>query len=519
MPDTSIKTPVLLAEHSVSTFIPSATAPGAGLAVNVIYPEKTRYAAGAPIAVVVPGGDTGSGLTFSAHISQEGMAEVRFALPGDGTKGLQSGGIFDYRGVESQKALKDILLFAGGKTVDTQGRHIGEVVPVKVSTDEIGVIGWSNGGNLAIITLAKFAKELSFINWLTFYESPVGAMMYPANLGSQHDLVINPHYREGSSATGECLVDYRKLAYSKDGNRDADQHKKRGEPILPGIIYFDENWNQRWDEATEFAFSYALDVGLEKQIYPPDVAAALNRRQVFWTWKEDYGPMGKPRDEKGNIIHNPEEDKLSTGQQKRKDRELNLEHKMWVGHIAAQLKAKPDINTKISFGAVMRRKPAWPDDIATVAESEAYYKERDGSLYIDQLCAGFPNLLVDVFGSVVDHLQRQNDHPSIALLYNAFLSNHAHWLRLNPDPTYVGWAATMNPINFVSNKVNAPIDASSITSQLEPEGLVPDYLYIDAAAAELADRTHRKKYDDPLAEVLVKYQYGGGPPPKLVEEK
>ena len=67
-----------------------------------------------------------------------------------------------------------------------------------------------------------------------------------------------------------------------------------------------------------------------------------------------------------------------------------------------------------------------------MAESEAYYQERDGSPFIDTVCAKYPWLLVTVFGSAIDHMQRQMDHPHISLLYNAFLADKAHWVRLNP---------------------------------------------------------------------------------------
>ncbi|MFX5756464.1 hypothetical protein ABTE27_21185, partial [Acinetobacter baumannii] len=86
----------------------------------------------------------------------------------------------------------------------------------------------------------------------------------------------------------------------------------------------------------------------------------------------------------------------------------------------------------------------------------------------------------------VDHLQTQPDHPHIALQYNAWLSSKLRWLRLNPDPLYVAAASGLNPGNFKSNPPRASIDASEITSSLEPEGMTPDFAYVEACAAELA---------------------------------
>jgi hypothetical protein len=516
IPEGAIKAPLLVQERSVSTYVASDAAPGAGLAVNIIYPQKTRYAEGAPLAVVVPGTDSADGLSFSAHTIQCGFAEVRFAFPGGGVNGFRSSGIYDYRGAESQQALRDILLFVSGKTTDTNGKHIFELGPqIKLSTTNIGIIAWSNGGNCTLACLAKYPDKLHFVSWVTFYESPVGPMFFPPNLGGDRDLIVNKHYRQGSCATGDCLVDYRKLAYQSNVTRDADQHKKRGEPVLPGVIFFDENKNNIWDESTEFAFSYAIDVGLDKQIYPPDVTAAMQRMGIFRVWDEDEGPFAKKLDKNKKSIPDPDQDLLDPKQLKLREKERLHKTKVWVAQVEEKQETEKDQDLKIENGKVFRRKMKWPTKIANLAESEAFYDERDGSQYVDTVCAKYPWLLVTVFASQVDHLQRQTDHPHIALLYNAFIVDKAHWVRLNPDPIYVANLGTMNPGNFVNNKPNAPIDASAITDQLEPEGLVPDYLYMDACAAELADRTRSKEPTAALAAVLVDYPYGAGPMPKI----
>jgi hypothetical protein len=430
LPATSLKKPTLVPEQSVSTFIPSDSAPGQGLAVNVIYPKKPRYTDGAPVVVVAPGGEGASGLEFSTHAAQSGFAEVRFAFPGGGKQGFASSGIYDYRGMLSQQALRDVLLFAGGKLKDTQGRTISKLVPMVLSNKNVGLIGWSNGGNIAVITLAKYAQQLPFVNYLTFYESPLGSMFYPPMLGGSQDLLTNPHYRQGSAATGNCLVDYRKLCFQADGQKKPGSHKKLGQPEVPGIVFFDENGNKQWDEELEFAFPYCCDIGLEKQIYPPHVTVALGRSGLF---------------------------------------------------------------TK------------WPKTIASLAESEAYFNERDGSLFLQELAKEMPNLFICVVGTRLDHLQRQPDHPHIPLNYNSWLANKIKFVRLNPDPIYIGTAAGMNSRNFSDNKPGASVDADDVDALLEPEGLVPDYLFIDAAVAELADRKRTGNLKPELTEPIVSY--------------
>jgi hypothetical protein len=439
VPEATLKIQSMSPEKSVSTWIASESAGSGGLAVNVIYPLKPRYKEGAPLTVVVPGGVESSGLEFSTHSAQSGFAEVRFAFPGGGKQGFASGGVYDFRGPNCQAALRDVLLFASGKGKDIQGKTISELVPEKLDTKSVGIIGWSNGGNTAVITLAKFADQLKFVNWLVFYETPLGSIFYPPALGSAQDLIQNRHYHQGSAATGHVLVDYRKLCWQPTGQRNPGAHKKIGQPEIPGVVFFDENGNKQWDEEIEFALPYSMDAAMNKQIYPPTVTQSLARLKVF-----------------------------------------------------------PD---------------GWPKTVANVAQSEKYFQDRDGSLYINDLAKQMPNLFVCIFASVLDHLQRQPDHPHISLNYNAWLADKVRFVRLNPDPVYVGTVATMNRGTFVDNKPNASIDASTIEEFLEPEGLIPDYVYVEAAAAELADRKKTNNLAETLTEPLVTYWNGALAPP------
>jgi hypothetical protein len=486
MPPTSLKVPAMVPEQSVSTFIPSEAAPGEGLAVNIIYPSRPRYKEGAPLVVVIPGGTTSDGLEFSMHAAQAGFAEVRFALPGGGRPGFTSGGAFDYRGSRSAQALMDIMQFAAGKKKDKQGRSAAELVPVKLVYSNLGAVGWSNGGNLLLTTLGKYAAELNFIKWIAFYESPVGPLFFPPALGSNSDLIPNKHYRQGSCATGECLLDLRRLCWQADGQKDPGSHKRLGEPELKGVFFFDENKNKQWEEVSEFALPYAGYPGFEKQFYPPVILHAAARLKLFEVTRK----VEKKKEEK-------EEDK------KKQEAENGNEGtaKKLLGMVLGKQEKKkyePD-----KFETVV----AWPENLATIAESEKYFQERDGSVYIKDVCEKMPKLLVEIFGSSTDHLQAQPDHPHIAYLYNTFLANKL-WVRLNPDPLYCGQISGMNARTFIDNKPNASLEAAEIEQQLEQEGLMPDYAFMDATIAELADRTKTHKLGDILTEPLAAYSNG-----------
>ncbi len=484
LPPPSIKIPPMVPEQSASTFIPSESAPGQGLAVNIIYPAKARYAGGAPVVVVVPGGTGADGLGFSMHAAQAGFVEVRFAFPGGGSPGFASGGSYDFRGPRCQKALRDILLFAMGRKADYQSRTMGDLLPVKVDTANAGMIGWSNGGNIALITLSRYANELSSLKWLAFFESPVGSLFMPPALGGVQDFILNKHYRQGSCATGNCLVDFRKLAYQADAQKSPGAHKRAGEPEVRGVVFFDENKNKIWDETSEFAFPYAAVPTVPKQIYPPAVTGALLRFKIF----EKMVPVKKA----------PPPGEAEEGAEKRKEKEKK-------GDVQAEKEKEeaPRLELKV----------VWPEEIATLEESETFFAEEDGSLYLKDVCRKLPHLLVDVFGSRIDHLQAQPDHPHVAFLYNSFLANKIALVRLNPDPLYVSQLSGMSARNFVDNKPNASIDASTIEIFLEPEGFLPDYVFMSAAAAELADRQHTGKLEPNLQAPLVNYSNGAEPSP------
>lgn len=431
LPADSMKTLPMEKEDSVSVYVPSEAAPDGGLAVNIIYPKTPRHKDGAPVAVIVPDGLGPSGLRFTMHAAQAGFAEVRFAFPGGGLKQFHSGGSWDERGPNSQLALKDVLLFAHGEKPDSKGKKITELVPTKIDLNNVGAVGWGNGGNSLLISMSKFALDLGFIKWIALYESPLGPLMSPSVLGTTNELVLNKHYRQGSAATGKPLIDWKKMKWQSEIFRNRTEHLGLGREPSRGVLFFDENDNGIWEESQEFPIAHYTAPGGDKKYYSPEIIDAMIKQKLF--------PKGR-----------------------------------------------------------------WPKRIAFLSESEQFFQDRDGSQYIKQIPLQYPDLLVTIFGSRLDHEQRQPDHPHIAMSYNMWLASKPKWLRLNPDPKYVGFIADMNPMNFIENKPDESIDASSMEAHLEPEGFVPDYVYMQATIAELADRV-KKDNLKPIDVVLNPY--------------
>jgi len=578
LPEAVLKKPVPVVEDSVSTYVPSSVAPGNGIAVNIIYPEKVRYKAGAPIAIVV-GGNESTSLTMSMHAANSGIAEVRFAYPGCGMRQFHSDGIFDNFGDSCGIALKDVILFMKGETNDYKGRSVKELIPVSLDQSVLGLVAWETGANIALVTLAKHQDKIPFVSYLAFFEGAAGCMFSPDNLGTVKDMFLNRHYREGSAAAGQILVDYRKLMYSPGARRHPGVAKKRGETELKGVLYFDENNNKTWDEAAEFALNYASEVGLDQQIYAPPITEALARHKVFEKLAGPGETKANPANSANAAVHKPAESKdgapkpdaggkspqsadgkkddtkkadfkmpnlrnLALGikpgksaftERKPKNAEDAEEmlNKMISDKVngmqddarkATTEKLKKLVKTCKSFEEAKLLifnykidRSRWPSTIAKLPTSKAYFEARDGALYIKDVVTNYPKMLFGLFGARVAHTQRQPDHPHVAYLYNKLFECKPRWLRLNPEPVYVSTICRMNVNNFSANEPNSSLDATNIVEHLAPLGLVPEYAYMDALVAELSDRAKSGNLKFPLASTLS--DYTPIPDPRKVEPK
>lgn len=479
LPPESVKVIPMTSEASVSTYIQGEKGK---IAVNIMYPTMTRYDRGAPVAVIVPGNKRASGLSISSHTTQVGFCEVRFAFPGGGLKEFHTDGSWDERGVDSQKVLKEVLLFSCSKKTDINGKMLADLVPKKVDTKNVGILSWYEGGNITLVTLSKFAKDLepiqSNLKWLAFSEPQVGALFFPSIMGTKRELVANPYYKQGSAATGRIWIDFSKLRFQDGVYRNSLVREKQKMTTPRGVLYFDDNENGSWQEETEFPIPYATAPNVHKQYYAPEVVSAIIRLKMFAPLPEPpkVEPVKKPE---------PAKSKMMLGLGKLTGKEPPPKPK-----IEEPKKAPED---------------RWPPTIARLHEVEEYFTERDGSLYIDSVVKSFPNTLIGIYASKVDLNEQQADHPNITYLYNLFLSAKPKWLRLNPDPTYAGFIADMNEGNFINNKPNQALESDKIEFHLEPEGLISDHVFMEALIAEMADRAAANNLKVPLGKVIRAY--------------
>jgi hypothetical protein len=295
-----------VASTAVSTRVASKAAGSEGLAVRIRVPAAARYADGAPIAVILPGGVDGVGIDLSvAGLDTQGFIEIAFNFPGSGAAGSLSGGTYDYRGPDSVEALRDVVRFALGQTADMSGTTLAELAfPVVPLQGNVGIAGLSNGGNISLTAAGLYGDDLDGLAWLVNWESPVGDGMPDGEAGTIHEQergnpLFNPAYNQD---TGAWNLDW--LRYDPD-IVITNQNLAAGE-FVEGGLYFDVNGNQRRDEGLDFTlFPFVLpdldgtgakvfyservvDYAFAHSLYPASRPVHLTgdeETREFWSWR------------------------------------------------------------------------------------------------------------------------------------------------------------------------------------------------------------------------------------------
>jgi hypothetical protein len=431
---------------SVQIFLPSSAAPEQGLALKIFYPATAnrRYAEGAPVAVFAPGGHGAGNIpqkTEDEDANRYGYIIIYFLMPGGASGDIRSGGSYDYRGPDCQRALADVLLYASGASEDSDGQTIAKRVPFAL-TNNVGIIGSSNGGNLALTTLGFLGSELGAVKWFVAWESPIGDQTVTTELSTVEGQ-FNPYYIAGSSTVTECpwpgLDDV--LAF--------DAHvpfvlidPANNQPFsVNGVLFLDSNGNGVLD-STEISFH----------------------------------PLGGP-----GIISN--------GSHKPK------------AYTSFELAQAVDGQSSRIFGN--NAPPPW---LANRSEVESYWSSRDGSLQIGAAHTARPDLMVISLASFEDHVQRQPDHPHVRSHVQGWLAAAQPFVRVNPDAAYLSYVTGLAADNFPDNDANRELPYPGIEPYLVPEqadNIRLDPFLTPAATIELADRVYRGDLSANLDQVLI----------------
>jgi len=436
--------------------VPSEGAGGGNIVCRIYIPVGApRYEEGAPVVVFVPGaqsvGDLRRGLLYPV---EEGMMVVLFLFPGgvDPSTGIASDGMYDYRGMNCMKALRDVLKFAAGRKPSADGRYIYEYVPFRVDTSNVGIFGNSNGGVISIAVMDQFGAELDFVDYIVGWENPTSSQTVVVDLGQRdrdtlHDGDGNGFYDDDYKnysyiAYGDttCVVDYSTIAFDPTYTY---------EPRFPkGAIFLDR--------------------------YNPD----SNRY--------DYVEVDGYRwpDVTGNYMVDSTEDYLFAC--------IPYIH----GGDTLYIFSREVIHALAEYGVFH---DGFPDWLATPYDADTFWYWRDATLHYDGLP---PWLHCILLASQNDHVQSAPDKPHIHHTFNGFTRNGL-WIRLNPDREYIVYLdSTVVDSSLPDNDAwSAPGDWDSIIHYCYPEYL-DEKLVKTAAILEAADRTHYNEWGVNLPHVL-----------------
>ena len=267
-----------------SVFVPSIAGGEKGVFVQVSLPEGARFDnQQAPVVVHVAGGWDGLGVTEKSHgLTEQGFIELDFNFPGSGRPDQASGGDYDERGENCIQALADVAQFALGKKPDSYGYYLDDMIgELQSAADNVGLCGWSNGGNAAIIAAGAFGDDLQGLAWIVNWESPVGDGMPNVDAGVRTNL--NPAYNPDTGEFDLSLLAYSEIIPGPDGGM--------------GGLYFDINEDGALDAGVDFLATYRAFRGKSYYsdylrlaadglgITPAEHIATTEETTDFWHWR------------------------------------------------------------------------------------------------------------------------------------------------------------------------------------------------------------------------------------------
>lgn len=439
---------------AVDTRVPSASAGSGGkLAVRVLAPPLSRYADGAPVVVIAPGGHEPGSLGSGVPLTAQGFVLVTFLFPGGRDSVFQSDGLYDYRGSGCQLALADVLHFASGALADSAGRTISDLAGMPCAADDVGVLALSNGGSIAPCTLGDYGAALPGVRYMVGWENPTGPQTINADLGrTSYDCNATldgdgngvatddgKNWAYAAYDTQSCVMDYAKLAWDPTFPvRYSDFAHVRPNSIVPGTLFLDGNGNGACDTVP----------GTQPRCF--DLNGNLRLDST-----EDYVVTGLP-------AYGP----VTPGDS------LKV---FWSPGLLAAARSNG------LFGA------SWPAQAPSPEQAQSYWDLRDATLHYAPLGAARPDFAAMLLYRKGDHVQAEDDHAHVRQAYDGF-RNHGMWCRLNPDSSYYALLAAP-PADYVETPANAVVAGADMKAQGEPN-TVNLNSFSAAGVCEMSDRVH-----------------------------
>lgn len=252
--------------------IPSQSAPD-GIQLRLLLPATARYPEGAPI--VVHSTPNASIDRVHACLRGQGFVDVVYQCPYAREARLTS----------CSEPLADVLAFATGRTRSLENRSIdGHTGDVKADTANVGLVGWSAGGNRAVLTMARYGDRFPGLKWYASWESPMLSVGDGGGSGTIYQ--PNPFY-DASAGT----ADLRRLRYSAEMPLWVwpPEGPGCGTDCPRGGLYLEGDGNGRFTRDSDYAFWVVYDSPEDgqprKAFYSSAVIREARDRQLFGpTW-------------------------------------------------------------------------------------------------------------------------------------------------------------------------------------------------------------------------------------------
>ncbi len=255
----------------VVTYVPST---GIGnIAVRLTFPQAPRYPDGAGVVVdVAPFFTPVNDFYEDLDAAPIGLIRVAYLWPGKESQstGARSDGEFDYGGETSIQALRDVIRFAAGQIPDADGHYIGDLSPVPVLTEQVGLYAFSHPGIAVVNVLALYGDQLN-VRYFVGRENPTVDALSAVELGywgENNQPVLNPLYRYPDNYSPITItLDYSSVRWNAE-------HQYPQQPAYVGYPYFDLNGNEQYDQ-TDFILGYKVPNMLGKRVYSAALTRAL----------------------------------------------------------------------------------------------------------------------------------------------------------------------------------------------------------------------------------------------------
>ncbi len=427
--------------------------PGGYVTAGVYAPDVPRYFDGAPIVLDLPGGQSFGTTQPDTGFVNRGVIYATLILPGRAEGPDTTTGTWDARGLASYDAIAAVMAYLGGDITDIAGGRMEDSLSCPVNHDVVGMLGSSNGGNLAVGTLALRGNRFSKCCYLVTYESPTNDQIVFFDLGGKRR-------DEDHLCDGADLWDFT--------DDDAKNASVLGyDPVEIPIDYSDLAWDTTWVDT--FSISGGGQMVFRGRAFLDHTHDGIITRNAL-------GKLDLNNDCTYDTLEDFYFEALAaappeTGWRLKLFYTFPVTRELWRRNIIDTLN--------------------WPESLATPGEARQFWRMRTAVFWYDSIPRHFPDLKVLLIATQKDHAQVSSDYPNIRQAYDGF-SRQGFWVKINPDSLWVrevlpGYGASypQNPPNW------APAVWESLYYHSVPEvGDFPDRSICIASVLEMCDRCH-----------------------------